>query len=416
MKHTIHDIFRNPNFLVGFILLMTILVMVVLVPFFIPGEPLDIVGGLFDPPGNYISQVGAVEAPSTRMNVDVQAARLGNLVTDAQEAQMLEWLEKSELDLPWRELTAGEDTGQIVELFVTNYSEDIRLPGTSAYRKSFGRLYRSVETTLNSKGYTLVVDDSEADSGYREVDDLTMSDFVNVSRVLGQRRLVLGTDNFGRDVFHEVFSAIGNSLKIGLIAGLIATAIGIIVGLSAGFLGGFVDNILTFFTNLFTVIPSFVLLILISYSLSATSRSIYNIALVIGLTSWPWTARSVRSQTLSLKNRDHVNLSRLSGFNTARIIVQDILPYVLSYVVMAMILQISSAILNEAQLSMLGLGPSTTEQATLGLMLSWSIQFQAPLSGAWWAFVPVVLSIAFISFSMNLMNTGLDQVFNPTLR
>ena len=91
----------------------------------------------------------------------------------------------------------------------------------------------------------------------------------------------------------------------------------------------------------------------------------------------------------------------------------DILPYVASYVVMAFILQISSGILAEAQLSMLGLGPATTKVTTLGLMMNWAMSYKAPLSNAWWAFVPVILSIA---FSLNLMNTGLDQVFNPQLR
>lgn len=94
----------------------------------------------------------------------------------------------------------------------------------------------------------------------------------------------------------------------------------------------------------------------------------------------------------------------------------DILPYVASYVVMAFILQISSGILAEAQLSMLGLGPATTKVTTLGLMMNWAMSYKAPLSNAWWAFVPVILSIALISFSLNLMNTGLDQVFNPQLR
>jgi ABC-type dipeptide/oligopeptide/nickel transport system permease subunit len=83
---------------------------------------------------------------------------------------------------------------------------------------------------------------------------------------------------------------------------------------------------------------------------------------------------------------------------------------------MAYILQIATGILAEAQLSMLGLGPSTNKVATLGLMMNWAMQFQAPLSRAWWAFLPVVISIALISFSLNLMNTGLDQVFNPQLR
>ena len=89
---------------------------------------------------------------------------------------------------------------------------------------------------------------------------------------------------------------------------------------------------------------------------------------------------------------------------------------VASYVVMAFILQISSGILAEAQLSMIGLGPATTKTATLGLMMQWATQYNAHLNGAWWAYFPVILVIALISFSLNLMNTGLDQVFNPQLR
>jgi peptide/nickel transport system permease protein len=83
---------------------------------------------------------------------------------------------------------------------------------------------------------------------------------------------------------------------------------------------------------------------------------------------------------------------------------------------MAMILQISAAILAEAALSILGLGPKTTEVPTLGLMMHWGRIYQADIQGRWWAYMPVLLSIALITFSMNLMNTGLDQVFNPALR
>jgi peptide/nickel transport system permease protein len=137
---------------------------------------------------------------------------------------------------------------------------------------------------------------------------------------------------------------------------------------------------------------------------------------VIGFTSWVWTARAVRSQVFSLRNRDHVNLSKLSGHSLPRIIATDILPYIMSYVVMALILQISTAILLEATLAILGLGPRTTEMPTLGLMMNWAMIYQAHILGKWWAIFPVLLTIALITFSMNLMNTGLDQVFNPALR
>jgi peptide/nickel transport system permease protein len=171
-----------------------------------------------------------------------------------------------------------------------------------------------------------------------------------------------------------------------------------------------------FITNLFTVIPSFVLLILISYSMGQEQRGAVTIAIVIGITSWVWTTRAVRAQVLSLRNRDHVNLSRLSGHSPGRIIFTDVFPYIASYVIMALILQISIAILAEASLSVLGLGPRTTEVPTLGLMMNWAMIYQAQIMGKWWAYFPVILTIALITFSMNLMNTGLDQIYNPTLR
>jgi peptide/nickel transport system permease protein len=152
----------------------------------------------------------------------------------------------------------------------------------------------------------------------------------------------LGTDNFGRDVLVELVSGARTSLLIGFLAGVIATIIGLVVGLFAGYVGGVLDNILDSLTNIFIVIPSFVILILISVSVS--SRTPMTTALVIGITSWPWTARAVRAQTTSLRTRDHVNLSKLSGHSTVMIILQDILPYVASYVMMAFILQIASGI------------------------------------------------------------------------
>jgi peptide/nickel transport system permease protein len=124
----------------------------------------------------------------------------------------------------------------------------------------------------------------------------------------------------------------------------------------------------------------------------------------------------VRAQVISLRNRDHVNLSKISGHSIAHIIASDILPYIASYVVMAFILQLSTAILLEASLSILGLGPRTTEVPTLGLMMNWAMIYQAHILGKWWAYLPVIITIVLITFSMNLMNTGLDQVFNPALR
>ena len=261
-----------------------------------------------------------------------------------------------------------------------------------------------------------VTDTDEATGETIEKTKISKTDYVNVDDVAHVISLPLGTDNFGRDTLKQLVAACGVSISIGLIAGAVATALGLLLGLLAGYLGGWVDDFIMFFTNIFTVIPSFVLLILINYSINQDQRGAGTVALVIGLTSWVWTTRSVRSQVISLRNRDHVNLSRLSGHSLPRIILTDILPYIASYVMMAFILQVSSGILAEAQLSLLGLGPKTTEVPTLGLMMNWAMLYSAHLNGSWWAYFPVILVIALISFSLNLMNTGLDQVFNPTLR
>jgi peptide/nickel transport system permease protein len=253
-------------------------------------------------------------------------------------------------------------------------------------------------------------------SALEQIGVVNQSDYVNISQVTNVRVLPLGTDNFGRDVLTELVRATGVSLQIGLVAGIIATLIGLTLGLLGGYVGGLVDDFIMFITNLFTVIPSFVLLILISFSIGQDKRGAFTIAVVIGFTSWVWTARAVRSQVMSLRNRDHVNLSKLSGHSIVHIILTDILPYIASYVVMAFILQISSGILAEAGLSILGLGPRTTEVPTLGLMMNWAMIYQAEILGKWWAYFPVLVTIALVTFSMNLMNTGLDQVFNPALR
>ncbi|RAR45903.1 ABC transporter permease [Paenibacillus sp. MDMC362] len=225
-------------------------------------------------------------------------------------------------------------------------------------------------------------------------------------------KLLLGSDNFGRDLFLELIYGIRTSLQVGLIAGVFATVIGLVIGLTSGYIGGMIDNLLTAITNIFIVIPSFVILILISVSID--SRSSFVTAVIIGITSWPWTARAVRAQTSSLRNRDHVNIAKISGYSTPRIIISEILPYIASYVVMAFVLQTASGILSEASISMLGLGPYNT--ISLGIIMNWALVFEAPVAGAWWAFIPAAISIAIITFSLYMMNTGMDEIFNPKIR
>lgn len=225
-------------------------------------------------------------------------------------------------------------------------------------------------------------------------------------------KALLGTDVIGNDVFSQLMHGVGTSLEIGLIAGAIATLIGVVIGTLAGFLGGFVDEALMGLTNVIITIPTIVILILLSVAVE--SRSLITIGLIIGVTSWPWTARAVRAQTASLRTREHVDVARLSGAGTGSIILWEILPYMFSYIFMAFVLQLASGILNEAALSLLGLGPDNT--ISLGKMLQFAIQGEAVRTGAYWAFLPPTILLAMISFGLLLMQSSMDEVFNPRLR
>jgi peptide/nickel transport system permease protein len=416
MKHTLQQVFRSGKFVVGFCILAAVLLTVIAYPLAVPAPPLQIVSqGTFVPPGIYVNVFDSIDsAAHYTLDPDGAAARrISERLNGRDRVSMKKWLADS--GIPEDEIDIS-DIPMLLDQWKSHYDPRRDIPGmTNADRNYFARLDASLEGILSTEGIILAAENPDT-GALEKKESIEQSDYVNIGQVPNVRLLPLGTDNFGRDVLTELVKATGVSLEIGLIAGIIATLIGLILGLLAGYVGGFVDDGVMFFTNLFTVIPTFVLLILISFSIGQQQRGAFTIAVVIGLTSWVWTTRAVRSQVLSLRNRDHVNLSKLSGHSIFHIILRDILPYIASYVVMALILQISSGILAEAGLSILGLGPKTSEVPTLGLMMNWALYYNAHVNGQWWAYVPVILVIALISFSMNLMNTGLDQVFNPTLR
>ena len=415
MKNTLRQIFHSPKFVVGFAIFAAILLTVFIYPLVNPGDPLEMIGvGTFARPGAYVSMYDALKTDTETLRLaDADDNRIAKALGAEDRVAMVEWFTTMGIDISDLDI---EDTDALLDLWNENYDPSVKPQGmTQAKRNYFKRLNNSLQEIRAAD--QIILADTDGETGELvKTGTVTKTDYVNVGQVANVKNLPLGTDNFGRDVLKELVSAAGTSIVIGLIAGTVATLIGLTLGLLSGYLGGFADDFIMFVTNVFTVIPSFVLLILISYSIGQEQRGAAVVALVIGLTSWTWTARSVRSQVISLRNRDHVNLSKLSGHSMLRIVLTDILPYIASYVVMAFILQVSTGILSEAQLSLLGLGPKTTETATLGLMMNWAMLYSAHTNGSWWAYFPVILTITLISFSLNLMNTGLDQVFNPTLR
>jgi len=415
MKHTLQQVFHSGKFVIGFVIFVALMLIVIIYPLIITDAPLTIIAqGTFFKPGIYVNVYDSMNAPKyTLLLEDADAKRIASRLTPEDRQAMKEWL--IAIGIPDNAIDI-EDTAQLLGLWETHFDPKMQIAGmTNAKRNYYIRLNTSLEGLLATEGAIIAA--KNADTGaLEEKGNVGQSEFVNVTQVANVRVLPLGTDNFGRDVLTQLVTATRVSLQIGFIAGLIATLVGLTLGLLAGYVGGWVDDIIMFVTNLFTVIPGFVLLILISFSIGQERRGATTVAVVIGFTSWVWTTRAVRAQVISLRNRDHVNLSKLSGHSLVHIILNYILPYIASYVVMAMILQISSGILAEAGLSILGLGPRTTDVPTLGLMMNWAMIYQAHVLGKWWAYLPVLITIALITFSMNLMNTGLDQVFNPALR
>lgn len=415
MKHTLTQIFQSGKFKFGFSIFASIILIVFIYPLIITNPPLQIIGqGTFFPPGIYVNVYDSLDSTKYILNLDNAASkRITNKLSEEDRTAIKTWLlgagiAETEID------TA--DTAKLLDQWQKNYDPAKRIKGmTNAKRNYYIRLDKSLKGLLSNEGAIIAVNNPDTNT-LEQTKTIAQSEFIEVNGVANVRVLPLGTDNFGRDMLTELVSATRTSLQIGFIAGLIATFIGLTLGLLGGYIGGIVDDIIMFVTNIFIVIPSFVLLILISFSLGQESRGANTVAIVIGFTSWVWTAKAVRSQVISLRNRDHVNLSKLSGHSIVHIIINDILPYIASYVVMAFILQISSGILAEASLSILGLGPKTTEVPTLGLMMNWAMIYQAHVQGQWWAYFPILVVIALITFSMNLMNTGMNQIFNPALR
>jgi len=222
----------------------------------------------------------------------------------------------------------------------------------------------------------------------------------------------LGTTTFGQDVFLQFANGIRSTFLVGFLGGGLAALIGMTVGFVAGYRGGLVDELLNMLTNVVLVLPALVVLIIFHAYVGVTSVPMQ--ALFIGAFSWPWVARAVRAQTLSLRTREFVDLARLSGMRTTAIIRREIAPNMSSYLVMTFILLFGGAVLFAATLDFIGLGP--TDVVSLGLMMNSAVRWSALHLGLWWWFVPPGAGITAIVGSLYIMNVGLDEVFNPKLR
>ncbi|TDD50226.1 ABC transporter permease [Nonomuraea terrae] len=221
-----------------------------------------------------------------------------------------------------------------------------------------------------------------------------------------------GTTTFGQDIFAQFVHGLRSTFAVGAIGGGIAAVIGMLVGFTAGYRGGVVDEVLNMLTNVVLVIPALAVLLIVNAYLGIRSVAVQG--LFIGLTQWPWAARAIRAQTFTLRSREFVDLARMSGAGTWRIITREIAPNMSSYLFMTFILLFGGSILIASSLDFIGLGP--TDAVSLGLMLQNATQWSALQLGMWWWFVPPGAAITAVVGALYVANVGLDEVFNPKLR
>jgi peptide/nickel transport system permease protein len=219
-----------------------------------------------------------------------------------------------------------------------------------------------------------------------------------------------GTTGQGQDVLAQTVVGTRVSLLIGFGVGVAVVLVGALVGVTAGYLGGRVDAALSLLFNVFLVLPSLPLAIVLAAYLPSGP---FTVGLVLVVTGWAWNARVLRGQTLALRERDFVAAAIVSGESGLRIVVREILPNMTSLLVAQVIGSTVYAIGAQVGLEFLGLGDVSA--FTWGTNLYWATNDSALLTGAWWTFVPTGLCVALVGFALTLVNSGFDELTNPRL-
>jgi peptide/nickel transport system permease protein len=223
---------------------------------------------------------------------------------------------------------------------------------------------------------------------------------------------LFGTTDQGSDIFSQVVLGTRRSLILGAAAALLATTLATVLGIVGAYAGGIVDEIVNFLTNVFLVIPTIPLLIVISGYLK--TRGMTTMILVLGLTLWSFEARILRGQALSLRNRDFVQAAKVAGESTWRIVFGELMPNMISRIAAAFVLVFYIALLVDAGLEFLGLGDNS--HVSWGMVLYWAQTNSAVLQGEWWPFLFPGLALVITVVGLVFLLAGIDELSNPRLR
>lgn len=222
---------------------------------------------------------------------------------------------------------------------------------------------------------------------------------------------LLGTTVVGEDIYSQLIYGTRTSVFWGLATGVVVTLFSVLVGLVGGYFGGWTDDLLSLLTNVSLVLPALPLAIVLA---AYFPRGPLTISLVIVFTNWAWQARVLRSQTLSMRNREYVEAARACGEHTWRIIFFEIFPNEIGIVVAGFVSTTIYVVLTWAALEFLGLGDGSIP--SWGGVLYWAQQAGALGGGLWWWFVPPGLCIAVLGAGLSLINFGIDEIADPRLR
>jgi peptide/nickel transport system permease protein len=224
-----------------------------------------------------------------------------------------------------------------------------------------------------------------------------------------------GTDAQGRDLLAVMVVGTGMTLQIGAISGAIGLGIGIVLGFVSGYMGGsLIDTIITAFIDVYMSIPSFLILIIVSTTFSKITLGITEMGIIVALVSWAGSARSIRAQVLTMRERPFVMMAKLSGMRGLEIVMKELVPNLLPFLVMSLSQAVYGGIMASLGLEALGIG--NRKNPTLGMTLFFVQYYSAFLIGLWWWIIEPIAVIVLTLTSLVLISFGLDEIANPRSR